>query len=52
LAGQQKYTRISPHTSNVTAREMQYAAAFIYGLPEMFVEDVSFSKVAVPLSFT
>jgi polygalacturonase len=36
--------------SDVTAREVQYAAAFIYGLTEMFVEDVSFSDVAVSMA--
>jgi hypothetical protein len=29
---------------------VQYAAAFIYGLTEMFVEDVSFSNVAVSMA--
>ncbi|MBN1976211.1 MAG: glycoside hydrolase family 28 protein [Anaerolineae bacterium] len=38
------------HLSDVTARAVQYAAAFIYGLPEMFVEDVSFSNVAVSMA--
>ncbi|MBN1814480.1 MAG: glycoside hydrolase family 28 protein [Anaerolineae bacterium] len=38
------------HFSDVTAREVQYAAAFIYGLAEMFVEDVSFSNVAVSMA--
>jgi hypothetical protein len=38
------------HFSDVTAREVQYAAAFIYGLTEMFVEDVSFSNVAVSMA--
>jgi hypothetical protein len=35
---------------NITAREVRYAAAFIYGLPEMHVEDVSFDNVAVSMA--
>jgi polygalacturonase len=46
--GTPRFRRI--HFSNITAREVQYAAAFIYGLPEMFVEDVSFSNVAVAMA--
>jgi polygalacturonase len=38
------------HFSDITAREVQYAAAFIYGLAEMFVEDVSFSNVAISMA--
>ena len=46
--GTPRFRRI--HFSDITAREVQYAAAFIYGLTEMFVEDVSFSDVAVSMA--
>lgn len=46
--GTPRFRRI--HFSDVTAREVRYAAAFIYGLPEMFVEDISFSNVAVSMA--
>jgi polygalacturonase len=46
--GTPRFRRI--HFSDITAREVQYAAAFVYGLPEMFVEDVSFSDVAVSMA--
>jgi len=45
--GTPRFRRI--HFSNITARKVQYAAAFIYGLPEMFVEDVSFSDINVSM---
>ena len=38
------------HLSHITAREAKYAAAFIYGLPEMPVEDVSLSDVSVSMA--
>jgi polygalacturonase len=46
--GTPRFRRV--HFSDVTARGVQYAAAFIYGLAEMFVEDVSFSHVAVSMA--
>jgi hypothetical protein len=46
--GTPRFRRI--HFSDITAREVQYAAAFIYGLSEMFVEDVSFNNVAVAMA--
>ena len=46
--GTPRFRRI--HFSGISAREVHYAAAFIYGLPEMFVEDVSFSDVAVSMA--
>jgi polygalacturonase len=46
--GTPRFRRV--HFSDITAREVQYAAAFIYGLAEMFVEDVSFSNVAVSMA--
>jgi hypothetical protein len=46
--GTPRFRRI--HFSDITAREVQYAAAFIYGLAEMFVEDVSFSNVSVAMA--
>jgi hypothetical protein len=38
------------HFSHITAHNAQYAAAFLYGLPEMPVENVSFDDVSVSLS--
>ncbi|HHX60924.1 MAG TPA: hypothetical protein GX707_09460 [Epulopiscium sp.] len=35
------------HFSNITATEVRASAGFIYGLPEMFVEDVSFDNVQI-----
>ena len=35
--------------SNITARNAKYAAAFILGLPEMYVEDVAMSDVSIYL---
>jgi hypothetical protein len=33
--------------SNITARKVKYAAAFILGLPEMFVEDIVLDGISV-----
>ncbi len=38
------------HFSHITARDAQYAAAFLYGLPEMPIEDISFEEVAISLA--
>ncbi|HEX9076586.1 MAG TPA: glycoside hydrolase family 28 protein [Anaerolineae bacterium] len=38
------------HFSHITAHNAQYAAAFLYGLPEMPVENVSFDNVSVSLA--
>jgi polygalacturonase len=46
--GTPRFRRI--HFSGISAQEAHYAAAFIYGLPEMYVEDVSFCDVAVSMA--
>ncbi len=38
------------HVSHCTAREVQHAAAFLYGLPERPVEDVSYEDVSISLA--
>jgi len=38
------------HFSHITAREVKYAAAFLYGLAEMPVEDITLSDVSISLS--
>ena len=38
------------HFSNITAREVSAAAGFLYGLAEMYVEDVSFDNVSVAMA--
>ncbi len=38
------------HFSHITARNAQYAAGFLYGLPEMPIEAVSFEDVSISLS--
>ena len=35
--------------SNISARRVKYAAAYVVGLPEMFVEDIAYSDIAVYL---
>lgn len=47
-AGTPRLRRI--HFSHITARDAHYAAAFLYGLPEMPIEDVSFSDVSISMS--
>lgn len=36
--------------SHITARNVQYAAAFLYGLPEMPIEDVLFDDVSISMA--
>ena len=38
------------HYSHMTARNSHYAAAFLYGLPEMPIEDVSFGDVSIAMA--
>lgn len=38
------------HLSNISARGVKYAAAFLYGLPEMPVEDISLSDISISMS--
>ncbi|APC39525.1 glycoside hydrolase family 28 protein [Clostridium estertheticum] len=38
------------HFSNITAREVRAAAGFFYGLPEMYVEDVSFNNISISMA--
>ncbi|MBI5035249.1 MAG: glycoside hydrolase family 28 protein [Chloroflexi bacterium] len=38
------------HYSHITARNSQYAAAFLYGLPEAPIEDVSFDDVSIAMA--
>jgi polygalacturonase len=38
------------HFSHITAREVKYAAGFIYGLPEMPIKDVSFDDISVSMA--
>ena len=35
---------------DITARDAHYAAAFLWGLPEMPIEDVAFSDVAIVMA--
>jgi polygalacturonase len=46
--GTPRFRRI--HLSHITAREVKYAAAFLYGLPEMPIEDISLSNISISLS--
>lgn len=38
------------HFSHITAREVKYAAAFVYGLAEQPVDDISFSDVDITIA--
>jgi polygalacturonase len=38
------------HFSHITAREVKYAAGFLYGLAEMPLEDISFSDISISIS--
>lgn len=38
------------HFSNITAREVRAAAGFIYGLAEMYVEDITFDHVCIAMA--
>jgi len=38
------------HFSNITARQVRAAAGFLYGLPEMYVEDVSFDNISISMA--
>ncbi len=38
------------HFSNITAREVGAAAVFLYGLPEMPVQDITFNNVSIAMS--
>ena len=46
--GTPRFRRI--HFSHITARAAKYAAAFLYGLPEMPLEDVSFDDISISMS--
>jgi polygalacturonase len=46
--GTPRFRRI--HLSHITAREVKYAAAFLYGLPEMPMEDISLSDISISMS--
>lgn len=47
-AGTPRFRRI--HFSHLTARQVKYAAGFLYGLAEMPVEDVTLSDVSISLA--
>ncbi|WP_042454469.1 glycoside hydrolase family 28 protein [Neobacillus dielmonensis] len=38
------------HFSNITAREVSAAAGFLYGLAEMYVEDITFDQISVAMA--
>ncbi len=46
--GTPRFRRI--HFSDISARNVRYAAAFLYGLPEMPVEEVTFSNVDISMA--
>ena len=47
-AGTPIFRRI--HFSHINVRDAQFAAAFLYGLPEMPIEDVSFDDVSISMA--
>jgi len=46
--GTPRFRRI--HFSDITARDVRYAAAFLYGLPEMPVQEITFSNVDISMA--
>lgn len=38
------------HFSHITVRDARYAAAFLYGLPEMPIDDVSFDDISIAMA--
>lgn len=46
--GTPRFRRI--HISHITARDAHYAAGFLFGLPEMPLEDISFSDISISMS--
>ena len=46
--GTPRFRRV--HFSDITARDVRYAAAFLYGLPEMPVEEITFSNVDISMA--
>ncbi|MGV8982018.1 glycoside hydrolase family 28 protein [Clostridium sp.] len=38
------------HFSNITAREVSAAAGFLYGLSEMYIEDLSFENISIAMA--
>jgi hypothetical protein len=46
--GTPRFRRI--HFSHITARNAQFAAAFLYGLPETPIEDISFDDVSISMA--
>ena len=49
-AGTPRFRRI--HFSHISVRDAQFAAAFLYGLPEMPLEDISFDDVSISMAST
>jgi hypothetical protein len=46
--GTPRFRRI--HLSNITARDVKYAAGFLFGLAEMPLEDISLSDISIAMS--
>lgn len=46
--GTPRFRRI--HFAHITARNAQFAAAFLYGLPEAPIEDISFDDVSISMA--